>query len=71
MSDLFPVPDKLEKAELYPDPIVTEIVPFTKFYKAEDYHQDYFNLNPNQQYCRIVINPKVLKFRKMYADKLK
>lgn len=43
-------------------PIVTEIVPFTKFFKAEGYHQDYYRLNPDQPYCRAVIQPKVKKF---------
>ncbi len=56
---------------LWDDPIVTEISPFTAFYPAEDYHQEYFRNNPNQPYCQIVINPKVRKFRKMFADKLK
>ncbi|MBI5916981.1 MAG: peptide-methionine (S)-S-oxide reductase MsrA [Bacteroidetes bacterium] len=56
---------------LWDDPIVTEISPFTEFYKAEDYHQNYFKDNPNEGYCRIVINPKVQKFRKLYADWLK
>ena len=51
--------------------IVTEISPYKNFYLAEDYHQDYFANNPNQGYCRIVIEPKVLKFRKLFKDKLK
>jgi peptide-methionine (S)-S-oxide reductase len=56
---------------IWDDPIVTEISPFSQFFKAEDYHQNYYKDNPNQGYCRIVINPKVQKFRKMYADWLK
>jgi peptide-methionine (S)-S-oxide reductase len=56
---------------LWDDPIVTEIKPLTIFYEAEDYHQEYFANNPNQPYCRLVINPKVQKFRKQFADKLK
>jgi peptide-methionine (S)-S-oxide reductase len=60
-----------EKAGLWPDPIVTEIVPFTNFYAAEDYHQNYFRDNPNQQYCRLVINPKLTKFRIAYRAKLR
>jgi peptide-methionine (S)-S-oxide reductase len=56
---------------LWDDTIVTEISPFTKFFKAENYHQNYFKDNPNQPYCRIVINPKVQKFREKYADLLK
>lgn len=56
---------------IWDDPIVTEITAFSKFFKAEDYHQNYFNDNPGQGYCRIVINPKVQKFRKKFADLLK
>ncbi len=56
---------------LWDDPIVTEISPFSQFFKAEEYHQNYYKDNPSQGYCRIVINPKVQKFRKMYADWLK
>ncbi len=56
---------------IWDDPIVTEITAFDKFYKAEDYHQNYFNDNPGQGYCRIIINPKVEKFRKEFADLLK
>lgn len=56
---------------IWDDPIVTEITAAVKFYKAEDYHQNYFNDNPGQGYCRIVINPKVQKFREKYADLLK
>ncbi|HFA48992.1 MAG TPA: peptide-methionine (S)-S-oxide reductase [Bacteroidetes bacterium] len=56
---------------IWSDPIVTEIVPFDKFYKAEDYHQNYYKDNPNQGYCRVVINPKVVKFRKQYAHLLR
>jgi peptide-methionine (S)-S-oxide reductase len=56
---------------LWDDPIVTEISPFTKFFKAEEYHQNYYKDNPNQGYCRIVINPKVQKFREHFAELLK
>ncbi len=56
---------------IWDDPIVTEITAAEKFYKAEDYHQNYFNDNPGQGYCRIVINPKVQKFREKYANLLK
>jgi len=48
----------------YDDPIVTEIVPLKKFWRAEDYHQDYFNQHPNQGYCTFVIKPKVSKLQK-------
>lgn len=57
--------------KIWDKPIVTEIKPYHNFYLAEDYHQDYYANNPNQGYCRIVIEPKVLKFRKIFKDKLK
>ncbi|MGE5796170.1 MAG: peptide-methionine (S)-S-oxide reductase MsrA [Ignavibacteria bacterium] len=63
--------DKLNKAEIWEEPIVTQIVPFTYFYTAEDYHQEYYANNPNQQYCSLVITPKVEKFEKIFKDKLK
>ncbi len=60
-----------EAAGLWTDPIVTEIVPFTNFYEAEDYHQNYYRENPNQGYCRMVIDPKIRKFHKEFQTKLK
>jgi peptide-methionine (S)-S-oxide reductase len=51
--------------------IVTEVVPFTRFYKAEDYHQEYFKLHGSQPYCQLVVAPKVAKFRKLFHDRLK
>ncbi len=51
--------------------IVTEIVPFDKFYPAELYHQNYFNLNPRQPYCQFVVGPKIEKFKQVFKDKLK
>jgi len=62
---------KLEKEKIWSDPIVTEITKFEKFYPAENYHQLYYQNNPNQGYCRIVITPKIEKFKKIFADKLK
>jgi peptide-methionine (S)-S-oxide reductase len=61
----------LEKKGLWRAPIVTEIVPLEKFYPAEDYHRDYFERNPRQRYCQIVIAPKVAKFRKEHLARLK
>ncbi|PZA06135.1 MULTISPECIES: peptide-methionine (S)-S-oxide reductase MsrA [unclassified Meiothermus] len=61
----------LEQAKVWDDPIVTEVVPFEKFYPAEDYHQEYFKKNPHQPYCSFVVAPKVAKFRKRFFDKLK
>ncbi len=55
---------KAEAQQNFPDPIVTEIVPLTTFWPAEDYHQEYYELNPNAGYCRAVIRPKVEKFKK-------
>lgn len=60
-----------ESRKNFSQPIVTQLVPFKAFYKAEDYHQEYFLNNPNQPYCRAVVGPKVAKFRKHYPDKLK
>lgn len=56
---------------LWDNEIVTEISPLINYYPAENYHQNYYSENPNQGYCRVVINPKVQKFRKKFADKLK
>ncbi len=56
---------------LWDDPIVTEITAFDVFYPAEKYHQNYYNDNPNQGYCRVIINPKVSKFKKEFAHLLK
>jgi peptide-methionine (S)-S-oxide reductase len=60
-----------EAQKQWEDPIVTELTPAPVFYKAEDYHQNYYNLHPNQGYCAVVINPKLAKFRKTYKNKLK
>lgn len=62
---------ELTDAKVWDDPIVTQIVPYSTFYPAEQYHQDYFAQNPDQPYCRVVIAPKVSKFRKRYLDRLK
>ena len=62
---------KLIQEQIYDRPIVTEITPFSVFYKAEDYHQNYYNLNGNAPYCSYVITPKVEKFKKVFKDKLK
>jgi peptide-methionine (S)-S-oxide reductase len=62
---------KSEAQDWWDAPIVTEITPLPAFYKAEDYHQEYFKHNGQQPYCRVIIEPKVAKFRKQFADKLK
>ncbi len=62
---------ELDKSGAYNSPIVTEITPFTKFYRAENYHQDYYRTHGSQPYCAMVIRPKVEKFEKVFKDKLK
>jgi peptide-methionine (S)-S-oxide reductase len=64
--------DSIKKvAPLWPDPIVTEVVPLETFYPAEAYHQNYFAKNPGNAYCQVVINPKLTKLRKRFAQRLK
>lgn len=62
---------ELDKENIYPNPIVTEVTEFSNFYEAEEYHQEYYANNPEQGYCRIVIQPKLEKFEKVFKDKLK
>ena len=62
---------KLDESGAFNRPIVTEISPFTEFFKAEEYHQNYYNLNGSAPYCSYVIQPKLDKFKKVFADKLK
>ncbi|HRT54830.1 MAG TPA: peptide-methionine (S)-S-oxide reductase, partial [Flavobacteriales bacterium] len=62
---------ELDKSGAFPRPIITEIVPLTVFWPAENYHQDYYANNPEQGYCQMVIRPKLEKFRKAFAHKLK
>jgi peptide-methionine (S)-S-oxide reductase len=62
---------EISESKLWPNPIVTEVTPLDKFYIAEDYHQEYYVNNSNQPYCRVVVEPKVTKFRKHFVDRLK
>ena len=62
---------EIEAAKIWDGQIVTKVDPFKEFYKAEDYHQEYFRLHGREPYCRIVIAPKVAKFREHFRDKLK
>jgi methionine-S-sulfoxide reductase len=62
---------ELNTAKVYNNPIVTKLEPFKVFYKAEDYHQNYYANNKNQPYCKMVIQPKLEKFEKVFKDKLK
>jgi len=63
--------EEISDEGIYDNPIVTEVTPFDKFWPAENYHQEYFANNPNQPYCAAVVAPKVAKFRKKFADRLK
>lgn len=63
--------NKLEEQNIHKDPIVTEIQPLDKYYKAEDYHQEYYNNNSSQSYCSFIIAPKIEKFRDRFKDILK
>ncbi len=65
------VKEDIEKSGLWDDPVVTEITAFDTYYKAENYHQDYYNNNPNNSYCSFVIAPKVKKFYKEFGYLLK
>ena len=62
---------ELDAEGIWNNPIVTAVEPFKVFYRAEDYHQEYFDNNPNQGYCRLVITPKLEKFEKIFSQKLK
>ena len=62
---------ELDASKAWDKPIITEVTAFTKFYSAESYHQNYYNNNTNQGYCRYVIGPKLEKFEKVFKDKLK
>lgn len=63
--------NRLNEEKVYPNPIVTKLEPYGPFYIAEDYHQNYYNLNPNQSYCQYVIQPELAKFKKVFKEKLK
>lgn len=63
--------DKLNRSGAFHDPIVTEITPFKAFYRAENYHQEYYDLNRSQPYCQYVIAPKIEKLKAVFGDKLK
>ena len=62
---------RLTDQKVFDKPIVTEITPASEFYKAEDYHQNYYNDNPNKSYCSFVIQPKLNKFAKEFTDKIR
>jgi len=62
---------ELNRARVWPDPVVTTVEPATTFYMAEDYHQEYFANNSSQPYCQLVVSPKVKKLQQKFADRLK
>ncbi|WP_088332602.1 peptide-methionine (S)-S-oxide reductase MsrA [Lacimicrobium sp. SS2-24] len=63
--------ESLEQQQIWPEKIVTEVTEVNNYYQAEDYHQDYFANNPQNTYCNMVVAPKLAKFRKKFADRLK
>lgn len=63
--------EKTDASDLWEDPIVTEVSPLENYYKAEDYHQNYYDNNPNAGYCSVVIAPKIAKFKKDFPHLLK
>lgn len=63
--------ERVEKSKMYKDKLVTEIVPFKEFYKAENYHKNYFDSNRQEPYCQIVIDPKIQKLYKLFPNKIK
>ena len=63
--------DELNKVKAYSKPIVTELTAYTAFYKAEAYHQNYYNDNKSEAYCRMVIQPKIEKFEKVFKNRIK
>lgn len=65
------IKEELNDAKIWPTPIITEISEFTTFYPAENYHQNYFELNPEQSYCKYIIQPKIEKFKAVFQSKLK
>jgi peptide-methionine (S)-S-oxide reductase len=62
---------EISDEQIWPDPIVTELVEINNYFQAEDYHQDYFSNNPQNQYCHMVVAPKLAKFKQKFASKLK
>ncbi len=65
------VRQKVTDEHIYPDKIVTEIVPFGTFYKAEEYHQDFYKNNPDYGYCKVIIDPKIKKLLREYSEQVK
>ncbi|QHJ12145.1 Peptide methionine sulfoxide reductase MsrA 2 [Paraglaciecola mesophila] len=62
---------EISDEKIWPDPVVTEVTELNNYFQAEDYHQDYFSNNPQNQYCNMVVAPKLAKFKKTFASRLK
>ena len=62
---------EITSEEIWPNPVVTEVVPIDNYHQAEDYHQNYFKNNPQNQYCSMVVAPKLAKFKKTFASRLR
>ncbi len=62
---------EIEKQQIWPEAVVTEVTEINNYFQAEDYHQDYFSNNPQNQYCNMVVAPKLAKFKKNFASRLK
>ena len=62
---------EINEAKIWKNPVVTQIEPYKAFYNAEEYHKNYFKKNPKQPYCRIIIKPKIDKFKKAYGERIK
>lgn len=69
--DAFQIIAEMTEQEVWPNPIVTEVEPLSNYFQAEDYHQDYFSNNPENVYCNMVVAPKLAKFKKTFASRLK
>lgn len=70
-EDALAIINEMKEIGVYDDPIVTEVEPLANYSQAEDYHQDYFNNNPSNVYCNMVVAPKLAKFKKTFAQRLK
>ena len=68
---LFLYKKQINDEKAFQNPVITEIVPFTNYYAAEEYHQNYYNLNSEEGYCKFLIQPKLEKFEKIFKNKIK
>ncbi|MBT1451120.1 peptide-methionine (S)-S-oxide reductase MsrA [Glaciecola sp. XM2] len=70
-QDALAIIEEIREAEIWPGEVVTEVEPLGLYFQAEDYHQDYFSNNPQNVYCNMVVAPKLAKFKKTFASRLK